>query len=100
MEKCLLLGNGGREAVIAENISKTYQAKNGEIEALKNEKDAKSLERLHNIKEERTNEDLVYEIMLKYGIDLTLPIEKHNNISYNLNPFILLNLLNNAIIIK
>ena len=24
MEKCLLLGNGGREAVIAENISKTY----------------------------------------------------------------------------
>ncbi len=24
MEKCLLLGNGGREAVIAENIAKTY----------------------------------------------------------------------------
>ena len=33
-----------------------------------------------NIKEDRTNEDLVYEIMLKYGIDLTLPIEEHNNI--------------------
>ena len=28
----------------------------------------------------RTNDDLVYEIMLKYGIDLTLPIEEHNNI--------------------
>ena len=25
-------------------------------------------------------EDLVYEIMLKYGIDLTLPIEEHDNI--------------------
>lgn len=32
------------------------------------------------IKEDRTNEDLVYEIMLKYGIDLTYPIEQHNNI--------------------
>ena len=35
---------------------------------------------IDNIKEGRTNEDLVYEIMLKYGIDLTLPIEEHNNI--------------------
>ena len=35
---------------------------------------------IDNIKEDRTNEDLVYEIMLKYGIDLTLPIEEHNNI--------------------
>ena len=35
---------------------------------------------IDNIKKGRTNEDLVYEIMLKYGIDLTLPIEKHNNI--------------------
>ena len=35
---------------------------------------------IDNIKEDRTNEDLVYEIMLKYGIDLTLPIEKHDNI--------------------
>ena len=33
-----------------------------------------------NIKEDRTNEDLVYEIMLKYGIDLTLPIDKQDNI--------------------
>lgn len=32
------------------------------------------------IKKDRTNEDLVYEIMLKYGIDLTLPIKKHDNI--------------------
>ena len=35
---------------------------------------------IDNIKEDRTNEDLVYEIMLKYGIDLTLPIENHGNI--------------------
>ena len=35
---------------------------------------------IDNIKKGRTNDDLVYEIMLKYGIDLTLPIEKHNNI--------------------
>ncbi len=32
------------------------------------------------IKQDRTDEDLVYEIMLKYGIDLTLPIEEHGNI--------------------
>lgn len=32
------------------------------------------------IKKDRTNEDLVYEIMLKYGVDLTLPIEKHDNV--------------------
>ena len=31
-----------------------------------------------NIKPDRTQEDLVYEIMLKYGIDLTLPIDKHS----------------------
>ena len=30
-----------------------------------------------NIKADRTQEDLIYEIMLKYGIDLTLPIEKY-----------------------
>lgn len=28
-----------------------------------------------NIKSDRTEEDLVYEILLKYGLDLTLPIE-------------------------
>ena len=32
------------------------------------------------IKKNRTNEDLVFEIMLKYGIDLTYPIEKYGNI--------------------
>ena len=35
---------------------------------------------IDNIKEDRTNADLVYEIMLKYGIDLTYPIEEHDNI--------------------
>ena len=35
---------------------------------------------IDNIKPDRTNEDLIYEIMLKYGIDLTLPIEENNNI--------------------
>ena len=30
--------------------------------------------------ENRDDEDLVYEIMLKYGIDLSYPIEEHNNI--------------------
>ena len=33
-----------------------------------------------NIKSDRTQEDLVYEIMLKYGIDLTLPMKKHDTI--------------------
>lgn len=32
------------------------------------------------IKKDRTNEDLIYEIMLKYGIDLKYPIEQKNNI--------------------
>ena len=31
-----------------------------------------------NIKPNRTPEDLIYEIMLKYGIDLTLPIEEYD----------------------
>lgn len=35
---------------------------------------------IDQIKKDRTNEDLVYEIMLKYGIDLTMPIEVHNDI--------------------
>lgn len=33
-----------------------------------------------NIKPDRTNEDLIYEIMLKSGIDLTYPIEKENDL--------------------
>ena len=35
---------------------------------------------IDNIKKDRTDEDLVYEIMIKYGIDLTLPIEKHDTL--------------------
>ena len=35
---------------------------------------------IDKIKTGRFNEDLVYEIMLKSGIDLTLPIEKYNNV--------------------
>ena len=35
---------------------------------------------IDTIKPDRTNEDLIYEIMLKYGIDLTLPIEQKDNI--------------------
>ena len=32
-----------------------------------------------NVKSDRTQEDLIYEIMLKYGIDLTLPIEEYES---------------------
>lgn len=31
---------------------------------------------IDNIKEDRTTDDLLYEILLKYGLDLTLPIEE------------------------
>tara|TARA_B100001287_G_scaffold274655_1_gene280405 strand:- start:2433 stop:4304 length:1872 start_codon:yes stop_codon:yes gene_type:complete len=34
------------------------------------------LDAVSNIKEERTEEDVLYEILLKYGLDLTLPIEE------------------------
>lgn len=40
--------------------------------------------KIDNIKPDRTNEDLIYEIMLKYGIDLTYPIEEHNNGIYSI----------------
>lgn len=33
------------------------------------------LESIDNIKSDRTSEDLLYEILLKYGLDLTLPIK-------------------------
>lgn len=33
-----------------------------------------------NIKSDRTKDDLIYEIMLKYGMDLTWPIQKEDNI--------------------
>ena len=35
---------------------------------------------VETVKDGRTNEDLIYEIMLKDGIDLTLPIKKYDNI--------------------
>ena len=34
------------------------------------------LDAVDNIKSDRTSEDLLYEILLKYGLDLTLPIEE------------------------
>lgn len=39
---------------------------------------ANLLDSIENIKLDRTNEDLLYEILLKYGLDLTLPIEELN----------------------
>src|SRR5574344_1286449 len=36
------------------------------------------LDAVENIKSDRNEEDLLYEILLKYGLDLTLPIEKLN----------------------
>ena len=53
-----------------------------------------------NIKQDRTQEDLIYEIMLKYGIDLTLPIQKHDtetNIIYSVGFGTLLICLDNNI---
>ena len=32
------------------------------------------------LKEDRSNEDLIYEIMLKCGVELTLPVEKRGNV--------------------
>lgn len=34
-------------------------------------------DQIDNIKHERTEEDILYEILLKYGLDLTLPIAEH-----------------------
>lgn len=36
-----------------------------------------------NIKSDRTQEDLVYEILLKYGLDLSVPIEKYELFNNN-----------------
>ena len=33
---------------------------------------------IDNIKEGRNEEDILYEVLLKYGIDLNMPIEEHN----------------------
>ncbi len=38
--------------------------------------EANLLDSVENIKSERSSEDLLYEILLKYGLDLTLPIEE------------------------
>ncbi|GAA0783592.1 site-specific DNA-methyltransferase [Hathewaya limosa] len=35
------------------------------------------LSSIENIKKDRTEEDVLYEILLKYGIDLNMPIEEH-----------------------
>lgn len=36
------------------------------------------LTNIDNIKENRSEEDILYELLLKYGIDLNMPIEEHN----------------------
>jgi adenine-specific DNA-methyltransferase len=36
----------------------------------------KLLDSVHNIKSERSEEDVLFEVLLKYGLDLTLPIEE------------------------
>ncbi|MEC5425122.1 DNA methyltransferase [Virgibacillus sp. C22-A2] len=45
-------------------------------ESLDLEKDL--MDMIDPVKEGRTQEDVVYEILLKYGVDLTIPIEKKN----------------------
>ncbi len=40
--------------------------------------ETKLYEMTENIKEGRTEEDILYEILLKYGIDLNMPIEEHS----------------------
>jgi adenine-specific DNA-methyltransferase len=44
------------------------------------------LDAVENIKSDRNEEDLLYEILLKYGLDLTLPIDKpfENKNIYNI----------------
>ena len=34
------------------------------------------IDAVHNVKEDRKEEDVLYELLLKYGLDLTLPIEE------------------------
>lgn len=51
---------------------------------------------IETVKDDRSNKDLVYEIMLKEGIDLTLPIEQHDKI-YSVGKGALLICLNDNI---
>ena len=37
---------------------------------------------ISNIKEDRSEQDVLYEILLKYGLDLTLPINEHTIAGY------------------
>lgn len=36
------------------------------------------VDQIDNIKDERSEEDVLYEILIKYGLDLTLPIKEHS----------------------
>jgi adenine-specific DNA-methyltransferase len=48
---------------------------------------------INNFRDDRTKEDVVFEIMLKYGIDLALPIKEHrvgNNTIYSVGEGVLL----------
>jgi adenine-specific DNA-methyltransferase len=61
------------------------------------------LDAVDNIKADRTSEDLLYEILLKYGLDLTLPIEEmtiENKIVYNIGFGALVVCLDNEITIN
>lgn len=42
------------------------------------------LDQVSNIKQGRKEEDVLYEVLLKYGLDLTLPITKHTVAGHNL----------------
>ena len=54
--------------------------------ALPLEKFSSDFQSFENIKSDRNEEDLLYEILLKYGLDLTLPINKpfENKNIYNI----------------
>jgi len=61
------------------------------------------LDAVDNIKADRTSEDLLYEILLKYGLDLTLPIEEmtiENKTVYNIGFGALVVCLDNEITIS
>ncbi|MDK0874234.1 site-specific DNA-methyltransferase [Clostridium perfringens] len=81
--KKILEENKGKEGIEDLDIGfKVFKLDSTNLKAwdenLQSDKDmVEQLEDLQNpIKEGRTTEDLVYEIMLKYGVDLTMPIEE------------------------